>query len=63
VEPLLQNVTIPSNFLHKTYLGMCAQDYNGGCSGPEGQISDFNVWDRALTEEEMVDWTTCRFVE
>jgi hypothetical protein len=59
VEPELSNVTIPSSFLQNTYLGMCS--YEGGCSGPEGQISDFNVWDRALSEKEMIDWTTCRF--
>ncbi len=57
----LTDVVIPPDFLSKTYLGRCSFDYKVACSSPEGQIADFNVWDRPLTEEEAKDWTTCRF--
>ncbi len=59
-DPQLVNVSIPADFLSKVYLGRCAYDYINTCSLPGGQISDFNVWSRALTEKEMQDWTTCR---
>ena len=62
VDPLLKSVVIPGDFLNKTYVGRCSYDYKAGCSNPGGMIADFNVWDRALTEKEMHDWTTCRWV-
>ena len=60
-DPLgLSNVTIPHDFLTKTYLGRCSFDYKGDCSGPQGEIADFNVWDRALSQGEMERFTTCK---
>lgn len=60
-DPLLKNVKIPSDFLNKTYIGRCPYDFKGGCSNPGGMLSDFNIWDRALTEEQMKSWTTCKW--
>ncbi len=56
----MTEVEIPENFLSKIYIARCAFDYKFTCSTPEGQISDFNIWKRALTQEEAEDWTTCR---
>ncbi len=56
----LTDVKIPKDFLSKTYLARCPFDYKMACSAPEGEVTDFNIWDRALTETEAVDWTSCR---
>jgi dissimilatory sulfite reductase (desulfoviridin) alpha/beta subunit len=58
--PSLKETKIPEEFLSKVYLARCSFDYDKGCSSPEGQISDFNIWDRALSEKEATDWTSCR---
>ena len=55
----LTNLTFPKDILSKIYLGQCAFDYKGSCSGPEGQISDFNMWSKALNEAEMKEFTNC----
>ncbi|CAM6054348.1 unnamed protein product [Sphagnum tenellum] len=50
-DPLMTGVEIPSNFLSRTFIG--------GTS-PEGQMSDFNIWDRTLSLQELQDWTSCK---
>ena len=40
-------------------MGQCSYDYKGGCSAAGASFTDFNMWDRALTEQEQIDWTTC----
>ncbi len=42
------------------YIGRCSFDHNYACSSPEGKITDFNIWDRFLSTEELIDWTTCK---
>ncbi len=58
----LTEVIIPRDVLSKIYLSRCSFDYKVACSAPDGQITDFNVWDRPLSEQEAQDWTTCRYV-
>ncbi len=58
----LTEVVIPRDFLSKIYLSRCSFDYKVACSAPDGQITDFNVWNRPLTVREAQDWTTCRCV-
>ena len=41
-------------------MARCSYNYTVACSAPEGKITDFNVWDRALTLQEAMDWTSCR---
>ena len=60
VDPSLVDVIIPPDFLNKTYIGRCSYDFAGSCSKHGGELADFNIWSRALTETEMLDWTTCR---
>ena len=50
---------IPENLLSNVYIARCAFDYKGTCSSPEGQVSDFNIWKRELTAQEMIDFTSC----
>ncbi len=56
----LVNLTIPEDFLSKIYLARCAFNYSTACTSPKAKIGDFNIWDRALTLQETLDWTTCR---
>ncbi len=56
-------VDIPEDFLNKTYLARCSFDFKNTCSTPDGQISDFNIWSRALSEQEAKDWTSCKNTE
>lgn len=55
----MKTLEFPEDILSKVYLASCALDYKGGCTGPEGEVSDFNMWDRTLTVDEMIGFTTC----
>lgn len=59
-DPAMTGVVFPPNFLSKVYIGRCSFDFKQTCSTPEGQLTDFNMWDRALSLKEMEDWTTCQ---
>ena len=50
----------PEDILSQIYLARCSFDFKGSCSGPEGQVSDFNVWRKPLSLEEMTAFTTCQ---
>ncbi len=56
----LTQVHIPDNFLDMVVLGRCNRDFKYGCSPPEGQITDFNIWDQFLETNVLQDWTLCR---
>ena len=56
----LKGVEIPEDFLSKVYIARCNFDYKNTCSSPEGQVSDFNIWSKSLSVDEMKDWTSCR---
>lgn len=47
----MTEVQIPEDFLSKTVIGG---------SAAEGMVADFNAWDRALSEQELADWTSCK---
>lgn len=59
-NPNLEDVEIREDFLSKIYIARCSFDYKFTCSGPEGQVADFNMWKRPLTAREMIDFTTCK---
>ena len=61
VDERLKNVKVPSNFLDIIYVGRCA-DNSSDCSLHSGDITDVNIWNRALSMEEMIGWTNCRYV-
>ena len=62
VDERLKNVKVPSNFLDIIYVGRCA-DNSSDCSLHSGDITDVNIWNRALSMEEMIGWTNCRYVK
>ena len=31
------------------------------CTAPAGMATDFNIWDRAMDDKELIDWTTCKY--
>ena len=62
-EPNLKNVEIPQDFLTKVHIGRCAHNFTGGCTTAGGLLSDFNIWSRALSEEEANDWTSCKTMD
>ena len=59
----LVKTVIPPDFLTKFHVGRCAFDYKPGCTTAGGLITDVNVWSRALSEQEMNDWTSCKNFE
>ncbi len=61
-DPEMTHVQIPEDFLSKVFLGRCSNEYKYACSSPEGQYTDLNIWDRFLSAEELIQWTTCRCV-
>ncbi len=56
----LTKLVFPEDWLSKVYLGRCSYDYGFACSSPESQYADLNIWDRFLSTEELVQWTTCQ---
>ena len=59
VDERLKNVEVPSDFLDIIYVGRCAED-GAVCSLHNGDITDVNIWNRALSLDEMIGWTNCR---
>ena len=58
-DPNLADVVIPEDFLTKIYLARCSYNYSNSCSSPQGQISDFNIWDEFKSDQFLLEWTTC----
>ena len=56
----LTQVQFPGEILNHIYIGRCAFDHRGSCTGPQGRMTDFNMWKRALTIPEMTDFTMCK---
>lgn len=52
-----KDVDIPKDFINHTTIGT---HNSGNTMAPGGEYSDFNIWDRALTNEEAVNWTNCK---
>ena len=59
VDERLRNLEIPENFLDHIYVGRCA-DPEKVCSVHAGDITDVNIWNRALSLQEMIEWTNCQ---
>ena len=59
VDERLRNVMLPTDFLDMIYVGRCWD--NEICSLHNGQITDVNIWNRALSLDEILGWTDCRY--
>ena len=56
----LSELSVPSELLKKVYLMQCLSDNIADCTMPGGIITDFNIWERAFSVEELNQWTSCR---
>ena len=55
----IKNAKVSQTFLDSLYVGRCA-DEQKSCSQHFGDITDVNMWNKALTENDMKMWTNCR---
>ncbi len=62
-DPEMTDVKLPDSFLSDFYLGRCNYDEEYSCSSPESKFTDLNIWDRLLSTQDLLDWTTCRYVK
>ena len=60
VDDNLERLEIPKELLTKVYIMRCASNFEVDCTAPGGMATDFNYWDRALSDKELKDWTTCK---
>ena len=59
VDERLRNVMLPLDFLDMIYVGRCWDDEI--YSLHNGEITDVNIWNRALSLDEILGWTDCRY--
>ena len=65
VDSNLKDTVINPDTLSRVWLGRCdklsSHDYNDGdCTTPGAMYTDFNVWLGELSEQELIDWTSCQ---
>ena len=58
----LERMEVPKELLYKVYIMRCASNFEVDCTAPGGMATDFNYWDRSLSDKEVKDWTTCKQV-
>ena len=60
----LSDLKIPKELLLRASLMSCGyapvEDQTEDCTAPGGMATDFNIWDRAMEDKELIDWTTCK---
>ena len=49
----LQDMTVPLELIHKVLLMRCPSGDMPDCTMPGGMITDFNIWDRSFSSEDM----------
>ena len=61
-EQDLKNATVPNNLLDSIYVGQIAGVLTDVLGIPvhQGSFTDVNIWSRALSIDEMINWTNCR---
>ena len=63
VDENLSDLKIPKDLLLKASLMSCdyapVEKQLKDCTAPGGMATDFNIWDRAMKDKELIDWTTC----
>ena len=64
VDENLSDLKIPKELLLRASLMSCGfapvEEQTTDCTAPGGMATDFNIWDRAMDDKELVDWTTCK---
>ena len=60
----LADLKIDKQLLLKASIMSCGyapvEEQTVDCTAPDGMATDFNMWDRAMNDKELVDWTTCK---
>ncbi len=59
-DPEMTEVALPERFLSEFFLGRCSYSHKFACSSPESEYTDLNIWDRSLSMDQLVKWTTCQ---
>ena len=62
VDENVRNALVPEDMLDSIYVGRCVSDTEY-CSVHAGSFTDVNIWNRALSINEMIRWTNCRQVK
>ena len=67
---MVKNETIPKDygniatnrtFLKETYIQNCRGQQDICVTDSEASVTDLSIWDEALSSDELVNWTTCRW--
>ena len=59
-ERHLTNLTVARELLLKINLGRCLHSWETGCAMRGVQVADFNLWDSAWSDAQLLDWTDCK---
>ena len=66
VNEFAKNITVPKDLLDSIYVGQHAVSNLrfGKLEIPvhSGSFTDVNIWNRALSINEMINWTNCRYL-
>ena len=65
VDKDAKNVTVPKDLLDSIYIGQyhsVSETEKYGYSVYSGSFTDVNIWNRALSIDEMINWTNCRYI-
>ncbi len=60
LDESLSELKIPRELAYKVHLMGCNNNFTRDCTAPGGLVTEFNLWDRGLSLQEMKEWTTCR---
>ena len=66
VDEDVKNATVSKDLVDSIYIGQpqdvaFAKKY--GYPVHFGSFTDVNIWNRALTIDEMINWTNCRYID
>ena len=61
IDYRISELELPTSFFEQIYIGRCPNP-SSECSSHAGSITDVNIWGKALTENNLIEWTNCRLV-
>ena len=60
IETGIETQNLNSEMLGDFLVGRGTSPYLQGRSGHSGQFNDVNIWDYALTKDQIIKWTSCK---
>ena len=64
VDENLSALQVSTEFLLKVSLASCGhapvEEQPVDCTAPGALMTDFNIWDRAMGDIELIHWTSCQ---